>query len=162
MRKAIYAGIVVLAMTGSAFGHGTNKHQRASAEPPEMVETHFGKTGDREAVTRTVSMSMSDEMLFEPNAISVKVGETVRFIVTNSGEVLHEMVIGRAEDLKKHAELMEEFPEMEHEEPFMAHVEPGADGEIVWTFSKAGSFEFGCLIPGHFDAGMKGTIVVEE
>lgn len=162
MRKPILAGLVVLAMTGSAFAHGTEKHEATSGQPPEMVETAFGKTGDPKAVTRTISLSMSDEMRFTPNAVSVKVGETVRFIVKNQGEVLHEMVIGSAEDLKKHAKMMEEFPEMEHDEPFMAHVEPGTDGEIVWTFSKAGSFEFGCLIPGHFDAGMKGTIVVND
>ena len=96
-----------------------------------------------------------------PNEIVVKTGETIRFVVKNEGEVLHEMVIGSAEELIKHSKLMEEFPEMEHEEPYMAHVKPGKAGEIVWTFSNAGTFEFGCLIPGHFDGGMKGTIVVK-
>jgi uncharacterized cupredoxin-like copper-binding protein len=65
------------------------------------------------------------------------------------------------DDLKKHAELMKTRPdEMEHDEPYVAHVEPGAAGRLVWQFTKAGEFYYGCLVPGHFEAGMIGTIVV--
>ena len=60
----------------------------------------------------------------------------------------------------KHADLMVKFPNMEHDEPYMAHVPPGKTGEIVWTFNRAGEFEFACLIAGHYQGGMVGTIMV--
>ena len=161
MKRLIATAAALAIMSGAAYAHGKKKHNEAQAEPPEMVENEFGKTGDPAAVTQTISMVMSDEMTFTPNVLKVAVGDTIRFIVENTGEDLHEMVLGRTEDLKKHAKMMVEFPEMEHEEPYMAHVEAGEKGEIVWTFSKAGQFEFGCLIPGHYDAGMRGTIIVQ-
>lgn len=161
MKRLVVAGLISLFMTGTVYGHGEETHDAGTAEPPEMVETHFGKTGDPNSVDRIIEVGMSDELTFTPSEITVNAGQTIRFVVRNEGEVMHEMVIGSAAELIKHSNLMEEFPEMEHEEPFMAHVGPGKSGEIVWTFSHAGTFEFGCLIPGHFDGGMKGTIVVK-
>jgi uncharacterized cupredoxin-like copper-binding protein len=73
---------------------------------------------------------------------------------------MHEMVLGTMEELKKHAELMRKHPGMEHDEPYMAHVAPGKTETITWQFTKAGEFHYGCLIPGHFEAGMIGKIRV--
>ncbi len=103
---------------------------------------------------------MSDAMRFSPAEVRVKRGETIRFVVKNGGKVMHEMVIGNLAELKAHGEMMKKFPNMEHDEPYMAHVAPGKVQEITWTFTKAGEFHFGCLVPGHFDAGMIGRIVV--
>ena len=104
---------------------------------------------------------MDDAMRFTPARIEVREGETVRFRVRNAGKVLHEMVIGTPEELKAHAEMMKKHPGMEHDEPFMSHVAAGKSGDIVWNFNRAGTFQFACLIPGHFEAGMLGTIVVQ-
>ena len=123
-------------------------------------QTRFGIAGDPVKVSRTVVVEMSDQMRFSPEALVVKRNETVRFVVRNSGSVMHEMVIGTAEELAEHAALMKRFPDMEHGAPHMAHVKPGASGEIIWNFNRAGSFEFACLAPGHFEAGMIGRIVV--
>jgi uncharacterized cupredoxin-like copper-binding protein len=109
---------------------------------------------------RTIDVRMGDDMRFRPDRIEVREGETVRLRVRNSGRVMHELVIGTREELDAHAELMKKFPNMEHDEPWMAHVGPGRTGEIVWTFNRAGSFEFACLIAGHCQAGMRGAIVV--
>ncbi len=111
-------------------------------------------------VSRTVVVEMSDQMRFSPEALVVKRNETVRFVVRNRGTVMHEMVIGTPEELAEHAALMKRFPDMEHDAPHMAHVKPGASGEIVWNFNRAGTFEFACLAPGHFEAGMIGRVVV--
>jgi uncharacterized cupredoxin-like copper-binding protein len=73
---------------------------------------------------------------------------------------MHEMVIGTMPELKEHAELMKKHPGMEHDEPYMAHVAPGKTETMVWQFTKAGEFNFGCLVPGHFEAGMVGQIRV--
>ena len=103
---------------------------------------------------------MTDAMRFTPDKITVKQGEIVRFVVANKGRMLHEIVIGTPEKLMEHAALMRKFPGMQHDAPYMAHVPPGKTGEIVWNFNRPGTFEFACLIAGHFEAGMRGTLTV--
>ncbi len=153
------AACLVAAMAAQA--HGDDAHVSARKYDPSAVEdTAFGREGDPSKVTRTIRVDMADTMRFTPAVITVKRGETVRLVATNKGQVLHEMVLGTAEELRKHAELMRKFPGMEHEEPHMAHVKPGASGQIVWQFSELGEFQFACLIPGHFEAGMVGRVVV--
>ena len=104
---------------------------------------------------------MGDNMSFTPADIALKRGETVRFVVHNSGQVLHEMVLGTPQALKAHAAMMKKFPEMEHADANMAHVKPGKTGEIVWQFTRPGEFQFACLQPGHFEAGMVGKVTVK-
>lgn len=142
--------------TGTALAHGDSRSQRKA----EMKSTEFGQTGDPRKAKRTVNVDMSDAMRFAPAELSVKRGETVRFVVTNSGSQMHEMVLGTMKELKEHAELMKKHPGMEHNEPYMAHVQPGKKAEIVWQFTKAGEFHYGCLLPGHFEAGMVGIVRV--
>lgn len=164
MKNVVIAGVVLAVFAGPAFAHGEDKHGEKKKFVPanlDMVENEFGHTGDPNRVSRTVNVAMSDEMKFDPAVLSVRTGETIRFVVKNPGEILHEMVLGRTEDLKKHAVLMQKFPNMEHSEPYMAHTNEGQTAEIIWTFSKPGTFEFGCLIPGHYESGMKGMIHVE-
>src|SRR5947199_2607198 len=118
----------------------------------------FGNAGDAAKVARIVEVDMSDAMRFTPASIEVKKGETIRFVVKNSGQLKHEMVLGTAKELREHAELMKRFPEMEHEDPNEVSLEPGKTGELVWQFTRPGTFDFACLQPGHFDAGMRGKI----
>ena len=152
-------GIAVAAClaAGSVYAHGDAHAPNKNAE---TKQTAFGRSGDPKKVSRTVKVDMSDTMRFTPAALSVHAGETIRFVVKNSGAQLHEMVIGSAEELKEHAALMKKFPGMEHDEPYMAHVSPGKSETIVWQFNKPGEFLYGCLIPGHFEAGMVGRITV--
>ncbi len=120
----------------------------------------WGIAGDAPQARRTIEVRMLDSMRFEPERIDVKLGETLRFTVKNMGKVMHEYVIGTNQENEAHAALMLKHPNMEHDEPYMAHVPPGKTGQIVWTFNRPGEFEFACLIPGHYQAGMKGRIVV--
>jgi uncharacterized cupredoxin-like copper-binding protein len=143
----------------AAFAHGEVHHgKKAAAVVKEQKD--WGIAGDAESARRTIQVRMSDRMRFAPEAIDVRLGETVRFVVRNDGKVMHEFVIGTPDENRKHAELMLKFPNMEHDEPYMAHVAPGKTGEIVWTFNRAGEFEFACLIAGHYQAGMLGRIRV--
>jgi len=146
------------ALPVAALAHGDAPRKAAAAQP--MIETGFGRTGDSRKAVRTVRVEMSDRMRFSPDTLEAKQGDTVRFVVRNSGKTMHEMVLGTMKELKDHAELMKKHPGMEHDEPYMAHVGPGKTAEIVWQFTKAGEFYFGCLIPGHFEAGMVGKIIV--
>ncbi len=161
--KPIHAFIAAtLALSASVvLAHGDTDHGKKSVAKPLSKEEHaFGREGNPKKAGRTIRVDMADSMRFTPGELTVKRGETVKFVVTNSGKVMHEMVIGTEAELRKHAEEMKKHPTMEHDEPYMAHVKPGAKEEITWTFTKAGKFMYGCLIPGHFEAGMKGAINV--
>lgn len=125
-------------------------------------EAAIGKPGVASKVTRTVNIDMKDDMKFHADLVDAKQGETVRFVVKNSGKVKHEMVLGTQKDLKDHYEVMKKNPEMEHADANMVTVAPGKTGEIIWQFTTAGKVDFGCLQPGHYDAGMKGLVNVAK
>ena len=133
----------------------------AGAHGDEHRDAAYGRPGDPAKVSRTVAIDMSDAMRFKPALITARKGETIRFALSNSGKVRHEMVLGSSRELKEHAALMRKFPEMEHTDPNRLSVDPGKTGSLVWQFTRAGTFDFACLQPGHFEAGMRGKITVK-
>ncbi|MFT3666557.1 plastocyanin/azurin family copper-binding protein [Piscinibacter sp.] len=152
----------LLALSPITWAHGDEAHTKPRAYDPKKVEaTAFGQEGNPKKVARTIEVDMSDDMRFTPASLTVGKGETVKFVVRNRGRVLHEMVLGTQEAIAEHAALMQKFPEMEHADANMAHVQPGKAGDIVWQFSQAGEFQFACLQPGHFEAGMVGKLTVK-
>jgi uncharacterized cupredoxin-like copper-binding protein len=155
--RTILAAALLLPAPGWAHEEGKKDPQRNISSE----EHAFGRAGDPKRVTRTIHVDMSDKMRFTPSEITVKPAETVRFVVKNSGKVMHEMVLGTMDQLKKHAELMKKFPGMEHDEPYMAHVSSGRSANLYWQFTQPGEFHFGCLVPGHWEAGMRGKITVK-
>ena len=164
MHRKLTAVMASMALaSASAFAHGDKRAAdgKKDAKAISVEEKDFGREGDPKKATRTVRIDMSDKMRFAPARLTVKRGETVKFVVRNSGKTMHEMVIGTMPELKEHAELMKKHPSMEHGEPYMAHVAPGKTETIVWQFTNAGDFNFGCLVPGHFEAGMVGKITVK-
>ena len=130
--------------------------------PRELVREQkpWGIAAAPREARRTVEIRMTDDMRFAPAHITVREGETLRLRAVNRGKVMHEIVIGTKTELDQHAEMMVKHPGMEHDEPYMAHVKPGQRGDIVWHFNRAGTFDFACLIAGHYQAGMTGTITV--
>lgn len=153
--------LMSLIFAAPALAHSEKAHGPKAARAISADEHSFGREGDPKNAVRTVRVDMSDKMRFTPDSLSIRQGETVKFVVRNRGKVMHEMVIGSMKELKEHAELMKKHPGMEHEEPYMAHVAPGKTETITWQFTKPGEFHFGCLIPGHFEAGMVGRISVQ-
>lgn len=161
MKYLLLATSITLSIVSTGtYAHGEKPHAQKFSAAQLSEEKPFGKAGDPQKVTRTITFHMSDRMRFDPSQITVKQGETIRFVARNNGKIMHEMVIGTMKDLKEHAEQMKKFPGMEHDEPYMTHVAPGKSEAIVWQFTKAGEFDFACLIAGHFDAGMVGKIKV--
>ncbi|HEX7438233.1 MAG TPA: cupredoxin family protein [Caldimonas sp.] len=155
--NAAALGLAIVA--GSVGAHGDERPRVFDASKVE--DTAFGREGNPKAVTRTIKVEMADNMRFTPANVTVKRGETIKFVVHNGGKLPHEMVLGTKQAIKEHAELMKKFPEMEHADANMAHVQPGKVGKIVWQFAKPGEFEFACLQPGHFEAGMVGKVTVK-
>ncbi|RQP21810.1 cupredoxin domain-containing protein [Piscinibacter terrae] len=123
-------------------------------------EARIGEAGQSARVSRTINVDMVDAMRFTPSSISVKQGETIRFVVKNSGQVKHELVLGTGQQLKEHYALMLKNPEMEHADANQITVAPGKTGDVIWRFTQPGKVDFACLQPGHLDAGMKGLVNV--
>jgi len=122
----------------------------------------IGEAGQASQAKRTIRVTMSDAMRFSPSHITVKRGETIRFLVKNDGIEPHEFMLGEIGALREHAEVMRQHPTMEHDEPNAITVNPGQTGTLVWSFTTAGRVDFACLIPGHFEKGMQGNISVSH
>lgn len=150
-------GLTIATATIPVLAHQAN---HSAHHAMEKEQKDWGIGGDASAVTRTIEITMLDTMRFVPDQITVKQGETVRLTVKNSGKVMHELVIGTKQELDMHAEMMKKHPNMEHDEPYMAHVSPGKSADMIWNFNRAGQFDFACLLPGHYSAGMVGKITV--
>jgi uncharacterized cupredoxin-like copper-binding protein len=161
MRIIEMAICAALLAPGAAWAHG-DEHAQGKVDYSKAEEMPFGKAADPREAAKTIRVDMADTMRFTPSKLAVKRGDTVRFVAANRGKVMHEMVLGTLDELKRHAEMMRKHPGMEHDEPHMLHVQPGKTGEMGWRFTKAGEFYYGCLIPGHFEAGMVGKITVTE
>ncbi len=153
---------------GHAHGHAVN----------------IGKPGHPSQAMRIIEIVLTENR-FTPNRISIKQGETVRFVLRNTGEAVHEFNIGTALTHVAHRKEMEtmvengvlEFDRINHhlmkmdddgggrakmhDDANAKLLEPGDSAEIVWTFSADAELEFACNVPGHYEAGMRGDIRIE-
>ncbi|MFK7965949.1 MAG: plastocyanin/azurin family copper-binding protein [Burkholderiaceae bacterium] len=163
LRIAVLVAGLVFVLSGPVLAHGTKNHdasETAGDTSTDLEQMPWGIAGSTDRVDRTIEVSMLDKMRFDPEALNVQLGQTIKFIVRNEGKIMHEFVLGTQATNDEHAALMVKFPGMEHDAPYMAHVEPGMVGEVIWTFNKSGNFKFACLIAGHYQAGMVGSVSV--
>ena len=135
---------------GHGHSHGNDQGHTDSAAPLAQV------------VSRSIDVRMDDTMRFAPDTLQVQVGETIRFVVHNAGKVEHELVLGTDADIRAHAEDMKKGTDHSHSHAGAAaiSVAPGQTGELVVTFPQTGTLQMACLIPGHYEAGMKGQLKV--
>lgn len=156
MKRALPAAAAITAamtfmMAPQALSHGEE-------------EAGFGVPGDPSKPTQVVRVTMSEtndgHMLFKPNDFTIRRGQQVRFIIENKGAIDHEFVVGTLRGNLEHAEEMKKNPDMEHDDPNAIRLAANKQGEILWQFTQAGTFDFSCLIPGHREAGMHGTVRV--
>ena len=162
--------VASIAAVSAVSGHSEDKH----AAP-------IGQKGDPAKATTTIDVTMTDNR-YEPAEITVGAGETVRFIIRNAGEHVHEFNIGTREQHLAHLEEMSMMIEsgvleadrinhdrmghgaggMKHDDPNAVLLEPGESGEIVWTFPEATVLQFACNIPGHYEDGMVGEFRFDD
>lgn len=156
MRKRLIALTFLLGSAGFALAHGSAHNEQSAS----------GHLGNPKKATRTIKLELK-EYSFSAAELSVKPGETVKFVVTNNGRLKHELTIGTAAEQEEHRKEMEAMSDMKHDETTHAmpensiHVGPGQTRELVWTFATAGKLEFACNYPGHADLGMEGKITVQ-
>jgi len=158
--KYIAAG-ALLVWAGATFGHESGAHAaHAGHTAAAAVQQPWGIAAPAGIASRTITLRMTDDMRFTPAQVSVRQGEVVRLRVENHGQVLHELVLGTPQTLDEHGAAMLAHPGMPHDAPHMAHVAPGQVGELAWRFNRPGRFDFACLIAGHYQAGMRGSVTV--
>jgi len=169
--KTIATVLMAALCAGPALADGTG-HDHSSMAMPGMsamaaAETMggLGTPGTATETSRTVTVTMGETeegaMVFDPARLEFAAGETVRILLVNKGAQEHEFVMGTAKEVAEHKAMMEAMPDMVHTAPNALRLAPGASGEITWTFGTAGSYEFACLVPGHYDAGMHGPLTVK-
>ena len=154
--KSLTILAVTLWSAGAALAAGADDHGHDQME--------VGLPGTAAEVDRTITVRMYEtedgEYLYDPRDLAVTAGETIQFDIVNEGENPHEFLLDTLAKNAEHMKLMAKFPEMEHDEPNGVKLEPGAKGSIIWTFANTGSFEFACLMPGHYEAGMSSPVAV--
>lgn len=156
-RTAIVLTALILSAAAAVAGAGPSGHSHDEG-------FSAGVPGDPKKPARIVQVTMGEadgKMIFIPEKIEVKKGEQVKFVLRNNGELEHEFILGTTADNLKHGEAMMKNPDMEHDDPNGKRLAPKKADQIVWKFTKAGEFEYACLIPGHREAGMIGTVVVK-
>ena len=157
LSTACLLGSIGAMVAGSAYvrqSHAHEGHGTFSA----------GEPGNPKRNSRIVEITMREgdgKMMFIPNRLEFRRNEQIRFVLKNDGVLDHEFMLATVEENAKHAELMLKYPDMEHDDPNGKRLEPKQSAEILWRFTKTGTFEFACLIPGHYETGMKGVVVVK-
>jgi uncharacterized cupredoxin-like copper-binding protein len=158
--RSILGGLSALLISAglAVAGPGTAGHGHAK-------EAAYGKPGDPKKPARIIPISMKEtddgKMVYFPDRVEVQKGQQVKFVLKNNGKVDHEFVLDTVENNAKHKIAMQQNPDMEHDDPNARRLAVSKGGEIVWQFTQPGEFEFACLIPGHYESGMKGTVVVK-
>ncbi|AKI03461.1 putative copper-binding protein (plasmid) [Hoeflea sp. IMCC20628] len=157
--KTVTLALLVAALASPALASGSHSDGHAEAMA-------IGEPGKKAKATQTIRVSMKEtedgQMVFSPNDFKVRKGQTVVFAIKNTGELEHEFVLDQEDKVMEHKAMMAKFPEMEHDDPNAIRLAPGKTGEIVWKFTNDGAFKIACLIPGHYESGMHGNVIVAK
>lgn len=165
MKNLLLTTALTFALAVPAFAAGSHDGGHDEGHADTHAEMMIGMPGDPSKVDRTIDVIMREtddgEMIFEPKALEIAKGETILFNIMNKGELEHEFVLDTIDGNAEHKEAMAKM-DMEHDDPNSVRLDEGGTGEVIWTFANEGTFEFACLIPGHYESGMHGPITVGE
>lgn len=151
-------GLLSVTMVYAAGSQNAHKHHEHKAHM-----TSHNQAGSPRAIKdidRTLVVTMHDNMRYNLDELQVKAGETIRFQITNKGRIPHEFTIGDRESLLQHRDMMRQMPDMHHEEDNAITLNAGESGELIWTFGSSTNIEVACLLPGHYEAGMKMSVLL--
>lgn len=160
--KRVLFAVGILALTLAVAGCGGDTSATTTTGMEDMAEFSFGEPADAADADRTVEITASDDLTFDPSEITVSPGEVITFRVTNDGQIPHDFVLGDEAAQDEHEEEMAEMEDMEHDEPNTLSVAAGETKELTWKFGEDGTVIFGCHQPGHYDGGMLGHVTVDQ
>ena len=166
-----FAALFLATIATAGFADEVHKNGDDSTAAKESHHAHdgahghansaAGRPGNPKKISRTIKITALDIKYDKPE-IQVKAGETIKFVVTNTGKLRHEFIIGDMEGQRQHAEMMKQMPDMVHEDANTLTLEPGETKNLVWQFTTTGKLEVACHIPGHYEAGMVSTVIVSK
>jgi uncharacterized cupredoxin-like copper-binding protein len=159
---ATTAAVVAIFHFSADLAHGERANASDTTHRPAAQADNFGRPGVAKKVTRVVSINLSDAMRFSPDTLTFQRGDTARLHIVNAGKLAHEFVLGSQAEISEHAAMMRQMPDMVHADASSVRVAPGKSADIVWQFSASGKFIYACLIPGHLEAGMQGSVTVVD
>jgi len=162
MKTKLLIGMFAAILSINAYASGSHQssHSHGNSEKQEQHTFAAGSPGKLSDLNRVIKIRAMDNMRYDQNSINVRAGETIRFIVTNTGKLRHEFSIGDSEEQLKHAKMMKAMPTMMHKDPNAISLAAGETGEIIWKFSQSSDIEIACHVAGHYEAGMKADVRV--
>ena len=163
--------VLVSVLAACSSGAATSASVAPQASPTEAMPMvsgdhadgfAWGEPADGTEAERVIEIRMYDELRFEPSSIEVRAGETVTLRVRNEGKIVHDFTLGDEAVQAEHDADMAAggMAGMGHDEPNVMTVDPGKAGDLTWHFTAPGSIIYGCHIPGHYAAGMFGTLTI--
>jgi uncharacterized cupredoxin-like copper-binding protein len=158
-RVAEYAYLVGIALVALAIGTAALSFARSQMNAGSAEMTMGTAAGDTRPVSRTIQVSATDTLRFVPDVLTVHAGETIAFEISNPGALPHEFFVGTSAEQQAHEREMASGHHM-HAEPGQVDVQAGKTVRLVYTFDQPGTLEYGCHVPGHYLAGMRGTIII--
>lgn len=159
LRQAAPIAVAAALLLAACSDSGATTTTTISDDHP--MEFGFGEPADAGDADRVVEIVASDDFRFTPDAVTVDVGETITFRIVNAGQVPHDFTLGDQATQDKHDEEMAEMGGMMMDDEANAVAIPaGETKELTWRFTEEGPVLIGCHQPGHYAAGMKGTVTV--
>lgn len=164
MTKLLILAVAMGLATGrvNALAGTTTTQMGAGVKTQAGVYFAYGHPGPGSGPVHVIDIRALDTLRFMPAQIVVTRGETVKFVVTNAGKAAHEFVIGDAAAQAEHQQEMRAMPGMVMHDVNGVTLPPGQTRDLVWTFTRDGTVEYACHVPGHFAAGMLGRILIES
>ena len=161
MRLALALAALLVVTPALASGEHGGHAGHEGHDMDHMADlSRFGEPGDPAKADRTITIK-AREMAYDLSTLTIRAGETIKFVLVNEGTQSHELGIGDAEYFAAHRKMMASM-KMDHGDmPNMTVAEMGETKSFAWTFTKPGAFEFSCSMPGHAELGMVGKIVVQ-
>lgn len=164
IRNLLVALAFAPAVALAGAGHDGREHGHGGGHGHAAFEG--GQPGTATEVDRTIQIEAGD-IHFDRERIKVREGETVRFVVTNTGQLLHDFTLGTPELQKQHRKEMAQMAMNgnhmhAHAAPNAVALASGETETLIWTFDEAESFQFACNVPGHYEAGMYGEIAIVD
>lgn len=155
----------VVATTAAAVAT-TVDDEHTEDEAPHEEMFAFGEPAEAADADRVIEVQANDDFTFAPAEIAVTAGETITFVITNTGNLPHDFTLGDEATQDAHEAEMAEMAgmpadEMAHGDPNAVVIAAGETAELTWHFSESGTFLMGCHQPGHYAAGMKGIVQVD-
>ena len=157
-RLGVSTVLIGLALVATACSGGGT--ESTTTLDPSQSEFPFGSPADRSDADRTVEIAATDSLVFDPAEVTVAPGETITFRIVNTGSLIHDFTLGDQAAQDEHEAEMRGMEGMAHDAPNVVTVAVGETSELTWTFSETGTVLIGCHQLGHYDAGMKGQVIV--